>query len=117
MNIERNVTEQLQQLFFSLFDRSEVIAELTDVMDVCESMLRVQCTEWPILACPDVISLLTLAATLQDHIDSKVSVCESMLRVQCTEWPILACPDVISLLTLAATLQDHIDSKVSPDCC
>lgn len=50
-----------------------MIAELTDVMDVCESMLRVQCTEWPILACPDVISLLTLAATLQDHIDSKVS--------------------------------------------
>ncbi|XP_052759875.1 serine/threonine-protein kinase SMG1-like [Mya arenaria] len=54
--------------------KSEIMKELTETMDVCEGILKTQCTEWPILASPDVLSMLTMAATLQDHIDNK-SVC------------------------------------------
>lgn len=49
---------------------------LTDTLDVCEDVLKVQGMDWPVLLSSNTVSMLTIAATLQDHVESKV--CNSL---------------------------------------
>lgn len=47
---------------------------LTESLDVCESVLKIQGMDWPVLLSPNTLAMLTIAATLQDHVESKVSM-------------------------------------------
>lgn len=45
---------------------------LTETLNVCESVVKIQGMDWPVLMSPNTLAQLTIAATLQDHVESKV---------------------------------------------